>query len=453
MTIEIIMPPLSQTMDSVVLVEWLKKVGEEVVKGEPLFVIETDKANLDVESPASGILGQVFAMAGEEVKVRSKIGTITAPGESLAAIVQPAQASEQGIAQSSGDKGGAPADQPAGSQASGLPAERLNRLFASPRARRLAGELGISLAELKGSGPEAMIVERDVRAYAETRRTTPVATPVARRVAEAKGVDLATVMPSQAGSRITRADVEAALSARQSEAEASQPSEEIQWSEMPIIRRTIARRLAESQQAAAEVTLMREVDATELVNLRQRLLEELAEGSSRLTYTDLLVSIVARQLKRHPQVNALSDGERIGLSQAVHVAVAIDTERGLVAPVIRDADRKGLLQLAQERADLTSRALEGKVALEELNGGTFTITNLGPLEIDAFTPIINPPQVAILGVGRVRSVPAAYQGEVCIRQMMFLSLTFDHRVIDGAPAARFLRDVARMIEKPHLVWL
>lgn len=453
MTIEIIMPPLSQTMDSVVLVEWLKKVGEEVVKGEPLFVIETDKANLDVESPASGILGQVFAMAGEEVKVRSKIGTITAPGESLAAIEQPAQAPEQGIAQSSGDKGGAPTDQPAGSQVSGLPAERLNRLFASPRARRLAGELGISLAELKGSGPEAMIVERDVRAYAETRRTTPVATPVARRVAEAKGVDLATVMPSQAGSRITRADVEAALSARQSEAEASQPSDEIQWSEMPIIRRTIARRLAESQQAAAEVTLMREVDATELVNLRQRLLEELAEGSSRLTYTDLLVSIVARQLKRHPQVNALSDGERIGLSQAVHVAVAIDTERGLVAPVIRDADRKGLLQLAQERGDLTSRALEGKVALEELNGGTFTITNLGPLEIDAFTPIINPPQVAILGVGRVRSVPAAYQGEVCIRQMMFLSLTFDHRVIDGAPAARFLRDVARMIEKPHLVWL
>jgi pyruvate dehydrogenase E2 component (dihydrolipoamide acetyltransferase) len=273
-------------------------------------------------------------------------------------------------------------------------------------------------------------------------------TPVARRVAESVGIDLAAVEPSRPGARITRADVEAAL-----EKQEPAPAVGMQWVEMPSIRRTIARRMLESQQAAAEVTLMRDADATELVDLRKRILEELAAGDPRPTYTDLLVSILARALRKHPYANAITDGERIGLSEGIHIAIAVDTERGLLTPVVRDADRKGLLALAEERRALVDRTLDGSISPDELGGGTFTITNLGTLGVDAFTPIINPPQSAILGVGRIRTAAGVCDGQLCVRQFMFLSLTFDHRVIDGAPAARFLNDVVRMIEKPHLIWL
>ena len=456
MAVDVIVPPLSQTMDTLVLVEWLKAVGEEVSKGDPLFIVETDKANLDIEAPASGILRQVFAGAGDEVKVRSRIGVIAAPGEEMppAPGAQPAAELETPEPLSVAERLGEAALTGPGGQP--LPPERLQRVFASPRARRLAQEEGVPLAGVTATGSQHMIVERDVRAYVEAGAAAPVpaetqapaVTPVARRLAEAAGLDLATVRPSRPGARVTRVDVEAAL-----QEGAAETTVDVEWIEMPRVRQTIARRMVDSQQTAAEVTLMRDVDATALVRLRQRILEDLAEGDPRPTYTDLLLSIVARQLKCHPYANATVDGARVGLSQAVHVAVAVDTERGLVTPVVRHADKKGLLQLAWERAELVRRALDATITPDELTGGTFTVTNLGPLGIDAFTPIINPPQTAILGVGRIRPAPAVYDGELCIRQKMFLSLTFDHRAIDGAPAARFLQDVVRMIEKPHLMWL
>ena len=406
MAVDIIVPPLSQTMDTVVVVEWLKAVGDEVVQGEPLFVIETDKAHLEIEAPASGILQQILAEPGTEVKVRSRIGVVASSGE---AVPEQADLLESSHLEASGPDRMAPSAEPHplpranGPGGESLPLERRQRVFASPRARRLARQEGVSLAEVQATGPQQMIVERDIRAYLATR--------------------------------------EAAASAG------------IRWMDLPPTRRTIARRMAESHRAAAAVTLMREVDTTELVRLRQQILEELSEGDPRPTYTDFLLTVVARQLKHHPYVNATNDGERIGLSEEVHIAVAVDTERGLVAPVVRNADRKRLLPIAQERAELTQRALNGSITPEELSGGTFTITNLGPLGIDAFTPIINPPQAAILGVGRIHPGPAVHGGELCIRQLMYLSLTFDHCIVDGAPAARFLQDVVRMIEKPHLIWL
>ena len=452
MASDIIVPPLSQTMDSVILVEWLKSIGDEVVKGEPLFVIETDKANLDVEAPAAGVLRRTLAEPGDEVKVRSKIGLIASLDESIPEEPRPQAIAGPEVSQPAVTTMGVAARHPLstirGLDSQLLPPERRNRIFASPRARRLAQQESVPLADLEATGPQQMIVERDVRAYLKAREAAPAVTPVARRMAEAADLDLAAVGLSRSGARITRADVEAALAKR-----GATVAEGVQWVRLPTIRRTIARRMTESQQTAAEVTLMREVDATELVLLRKRILEELSDGDPRPTYTDLLVSIVARQLKRHPPANAIADGDRVGLSDEVHVAVAMDSERGLVVPVVRNADRKGLLQLAQERADLVERVIDGTIAPEELAGGTFTITNLGTLGVDAFTPIINPPQTAILGVGRIRSAPAVYEGELCIRQLMVLSLTFDHRIIDGAPAARFLQDIVRLIEKPHLMWL
>ncbi len=398
MAVDIIVPPLSQTADTVILVEWLKAIGDEVTKGEPLFVIETDKANLEIEAPASGVLRQVLAEPGAEVRVRSAIGVIAAPDEALAETPSP-QPTPRPAEPARPDRR-LPATGPGGAP---LPAERQARIFASPRARRLARQENVPLAEVQATGPQQMIVERDVRAYLAAREAA--ATPA------------------------------------------------IRWLDLPPTRRTIAHRMAESHRTAAAVTLMREVDATELVRLRQRLLEELSAEDPRPTYTDLLLLIVARQLRQHPYMNALTDGQRIGLSEEIHVAVAVDTERGLLAPVLRNADRKGLLQLAQERAELVRRAHEGSLTPQELSGGTFTLTNLGSLGVDAFTPIINPPQAAILGLGRIRPAPAVHKEQLTIRQRLYLSLTFDHRIVDGAPAARFLQDVARMIQKPYLIWL
>jgi pyruvate dehydrogenase E2 component (dihydrolipoamide acetyltransferase) len=219
------------------------------------------------------------------------------------------------------------------------------------------------------------------------------------------------------------------------------------------LRRTIARRMQESHLASAPVTLTRLLDATELVALRGRILKALSADAPRPTYTDFLIMIVARALLAHPALNATYDGESLREYDAAHVAVAVDTDRGLLAPVIRDAQGLGLLDVARARAELAHRAVAGTPAAGDLDGGTFTLTNLGTLGVDSFTPIINPPQLAILGVGRIYSAPAAHEGEIKLREMMHLSLTFDHRFVDGAPAARFLQDVVRRIETPDLIWM
>ena len=415
---EVLIPPLGQTVDVLTLVTWYKQEGERVNEGEPLFAIETDKATLDIEAQASGILSRVTASEGDSVAALSTIALIVAEAEEEPQV-------------------GA-MERPVGM-----------RLFVSPRARRLAEMERVPLENLSGTGPEDAIVERDVRAYLDERRkAAQKVTPVARRFAEGVGINVATVPPSRPGARITRADVEVTLAEREVVA-----PDVIEWVDMSPTRQTIARRMAESQHTAAQVTLTREVDATELVRLREKIIEELTDKDPRPTYTDFLVDIIALQLKQHPFLNAITDGDRIGLSKEIHVALAMDTERGLLAPVLRNTDQKGLLRLARERAELARRARDGSITPEELSGGTFTVTNMGTLGVDAFTPIINPPQAAILGVGRIRPGPGVHEGELCIRQLMFLSLTFDHRVIDGAVAARFLQDAVRLIEKPHLVWL
>ncbi len=434
MAIDILMPPLSQTMDSLVLVEWSKKIGEPVARGETLFVVETDKAMLEVESPATGTLRETLAAPGAEVKIGAKIGVIAESGDPTVADATPAPTMR---------RDGQP-----------LPPERQQRVFASPRARRLAQAEGIALSSLEASGPQGMIVERDVRAALEHQRAQPKITPVARRVAEAAGLDVTALTPAEAGAPITRDDVEKAIQ-QQPAAEPVSPPRQQAGGRIALspVRKTIARRLQSSHQTTAPVTLNREVDATELVALRERLLGELQTGDPRPTYTDLLVSIVARCLSRHPRFNAHFDGDAIDLRDEVNMGLAMDTERGLFVPVIRDAQRKGLLELARERMQLAQRVTHGAITPDEMSNGTFTLTNLGALGVDSFTPIINPPQVAILGIGRIRPVPAVYENQVSIRQVMFLSLTFDHRAVDGAPAARLLNDIAQMIEKPHRMWL
>jgi len=300
-----------------------------------------------------------------------------------------------------------------------------------------------------------------VEAAAKTRAESPriQASPVARRLAETAGIDLAELVAEKPeGGRITRADVEAAIAAREAgtpPAVAPPSPAPVSGELMPItqIRRVIAQRMAEGARTTAAVTLTSEADATDLVAVRERFKTALAPREMVVpTYTDLMIKLTGIALLEYPLLNASWQENGIFIPDGVHIAVAVDTEAGLLVPVVRDAPSKSIQQIAEESWTLAQRARACQLGVDDLQGGTFTITNLGSYGIDAFTPIINLPQCAILGVGRIVDKPAVIHGKIVPRKMMTLSLTFDHRLVDGGPAARFLNTVREHVEQPYL-WL
>lgn len=439
MPTEVIVPPLGQTVDTVTLVQWYKRPGETVQQGEKLFAIETDKATLDIEALGSGVLQNVQAQEGDEVKVLSVIGVLEDLAPSPALVM-----------------------------------EETKKVFISPRARRLAEQEGAPIEQISASGPQGAIIERDVQAYLAHKqpgtRPEPVAiSPVARRMAEERGVDWHNLEGSGARGKVMKQDVEqAALTMGQAaftadplagrdtrpamaKAPASMETRPTAEARREVaftgVRAVIAERMAASHAQTAPVTLTSEVDATALVELRATL----ARDGVQVTYNDLLLLILARALQEHPRLNASIEGGVIKEWPTINIGVAVDTERGLLAPVVQNLAGKGLREIAQLTAALFERARQGLCAPAELRGGTFTLTNLGMYNIDAFTPLINLPECAILGVGRIKTQPVYYEGNLLPRQVVWLSLTFDHRLVDGAPAARFLQRVSQLIEKPHLL--
>jgi len=341
-----------------------------------------------------------------------------------------------------------------------------SRIFISPRARRLAEEHGVDPVALTASGPEGAIVERDVRAFLVGQPAAPrpagasqgerVATPVARRMAEEAGLDWREVAGSGGPrGRVTRADVALALEATQPAPAAGEltppPSpglnEAAETIPLRSVRAVIAERMAHSAATTAPVTLTAEADATALVELRR----QLARDGVDVSYNDLFLYILGRALRDQPQLNASLEGDAVIAWRRIHIGLAVDTERGLLVPVVRDVDAKGLRQIAQETQALVERARAGGCTPDELRGGTFTLTNLGMFGVDAFTPIINLPECAVLGVGRIKLQPALVGDKVVGRHMVWLSLTFDHRLVDGGPAARFLQRVVQLVERPHLL--
>jgi pyruvate dehydrogenase E2 component (dihydrolipoamide acetyltransferase) len=307
----------------------------------------------------------------------------------------------------------------------------------------VAKEKGIDLAQVTGTGADGMVTESDVLRYAEELEKAPpvLATSAAKKLAQEHGVNLAEVRGTGPGGRITEQDVLAFVEAR---ARVPAPPARI----IPFVgmRQVIAENMVSSLQTMAQVTLHMEVDATELVKLREQL-----KADFDLTYTDLLVKAVATALKRHPGLNATLIGDEIHLLEPIHVGVAVALQDGLIVPVLRDADKRTLPEIAQETRRLAQGARDGSLAVDEVTGGTFTITNLGAYGVDGFTPIINPPEVAILGVGRIVEKPAIHEGQVTRRSLMELSLTIDHRIVDGAPGADFLRTVKQLLESPYRI--
>ncbi len=456
MVVEVIMPKLGQTMEEGTILEWYKKEGDTVRKGDPLFQLESDKAALDVESPGRGVLRRILYDAGTKLPVLTVVALIAGPDEDISGYVPGAPAGAP-VA------GRVPIEEEREPSAEGAaPATAPARIFASPRARRRAKEEGIDLADVTGSGPSGRIEEKDVIAWLEAQ---PKATPVARKMAAEAGLDLATIQGTGVSGRITQEDVQRALQARERPAIApvpepavAAPAPAVAPAPVPLtgLRGIIARRMAESHQTTAPVTLTMEVDATAFVALREQLKAALAdELGFNIGYNDLLVKVCARALRDIPYMNARlvqeSGHAEIRQLEEVHIGVAVDTPRGLLVPVIRNADTRSLKEVARDLRELVARARDGKSLPDDLTGGHLTITNLGMFEIDAFTPIINLPEVAILGVGRIAQRPAVVNGQLCIRSLMWLSLTFDHRLVDGAPAARFLQRIKQYVEQPYLL--
>lgn len=449
MPFEVVMPRLGWNMETGALAGWRKQDGDSVEEGEIIFEVESDKAVQEVEALASGILRipPDSPPPGRQVPVGALLAYLLKPGEALPATQAAAAEPIPPLS--------APA--PAGQMAAPRRSAQ-NRPTISPRAARVAAELAVDWTVLKGSGRTGRIVERDIRQAALAQAaSSPGAgevrvSPLARRVAEEMGVNLEQLAARMPGKRIERADVETAAQAiGAAPATTTKPGDTI----LPIsqVRRVTAERMAASARTTAPVTLTTEVDATELVRLRRQVKDS---GMGTVpTYNDLLAKIVAQALLEHPQLNARFEGEVIVQPAAVNIGIAVDTERGLLVPVVRDVQAKSLRQIARESMALIEQARAGRISPAELRGSTFTITNLGMFEIDAFTPIINLPECAVLGVGRIVPKQIVVDVElerVAIRHMLALSLTFDHRLVDGAPAARFLQRVKQYVEKPYL-WL
>lgn len=412
MKTEVLVPPLGQTVDVMTFAAWYKNEGDMVTQGEMLFAIETDKSTLDIEAPASGLLCEVTAQPGDEVQALTVIAFIQPV---TAAAPEPLATNE----------GAEPVLLPEPDQSKTQPVQALSqpippppaRLFVSPRARRLAEAHGVRLEALSPTGPEGAIIERDVQHYLDRQQVT--------------------------STRLTESEIMSSAPAKSANAA------EFELIPFTSSRATIAKRMLESATTTPQVTLTSEADATHLVELRA----QLRRAGVSVSYNDLFIFILSRALSDHPQLNASLDPASPGIKRwrQINIGLAVDTERGLLVPVVRDVAGKGLRQLAIETQALIARTQAGKCTPDELQGSTFTLTNLGMFGIDAFTPLLNLPECAILGVGRIKTQPVMLSDAVVGRQMVWLSLTFDHRLVDGGPAARFLQRVVQLVEQPALL--
>ncbi len=373
MATKIVMPKLSLTMKTGSVVQWFKKEGEQVEKGEPIVEVLSEKITYDVEAPATGVLRKILAEEGMDLPVDATLAFIAAPGEEL-----PESETEAAPSPNHAEEGMAKEETEIRT-----PKERV---LASPAAKRFAREENVDLTQVRGSGPEGRIVEEDVRRLIEGRLE------LAPRVKE----------------------------------------------ELPLtgIRKTTAERVASSFRTAPHSFIIMDVDMKNAGELHEK------TGAS---YTAILVLALAKALRENPAVNATLKDEKIRVYDDINVGVAVSTEKGLVVPIIRNADKKQLAQISSELEELAERARQGKLSKEQLTGGTFTVTNLGMFDVDMFLPIINPPEAAILAAGRIVEKPVIVNEQVVAKPVMTLTLAYDHRIVDGAPAAVFLRKIKKIL--------
>jgi len=467
MAVEVFMPKMSDHMEVGEIIRWLVKEGDRVEQGQVIMEVMTDKVVADLEAPASGVLKGIRkgAEEGAIIPVGETFAFIAQPDEKVPGLppLVPTEAKAEEPTQVSPGSAGIPIPAQAP-----IPAQEAGPVRATPVARRLARELGIDLSQVKGTGPGGRIKDEDVRASAEAQQpTAPTvasaelaevagavrASPVARRVARELGVDIAQVKGTGPGGRIKEEDVQAYAQGH-SALPAARPAEaEVKWLDLNSIQRLTGQRMLESLQSAPQFALTVNVDATNLLWLREALMERIvAETGERLSITALLVKIVAAALTQYPRANASFENGRVKLHGRVNIGVAVGTDAGLVVPVVKDAGQKTLVQVMHELNAYQAKAQHMHFSADDLSGGTFTISNLGMYGIDRFNAIINPPESAILAVGRTVKTPVGMPDDtITLRPMMSLTLTIDHRSMDGVQGARLLTEIKERIEKPYFL--
>jgi pyruvate dehydrogenase E2 component (dihydrolipoamide acetyltransferase) len=488
MPIAVIMPKFEMTQETGTVGAWLKAEGDAVRKGEVILEIETDKVSMEVEAPADGVLRGISAKAGQVVPVGQPIAFVLRAGEvwteQASAPAQPAaKPASPAAVETQNEAATASAPQPAAA------GQEHTAVAASPLAARMAADLGIDLSTVAGSGPRGQVTKRDIEAHLQVADSAPavpatgqngpssvIAVPAARRLARELGVNLAAVRGSGPGGRVQSADVRAVADSRAEATHAAAaapvaaqvtgtPAAALPAAPAPAgspairrmipltsLRRAIAERMTSSVREAPQFTVAVDADMGRALAIVEDLKAGAGKDQPRITLTVLLIKACAWALARHPEANSAFVDGQIAEWDAVNIGVATAIDAGLIVPVVRGADRLGMRAIAVQLADLATRAREGKLKLDDLQGGTFTLSNLGMFGIDRFTAILNPPQATILAVGRTAKRAVVTEDErIEVRPLSTLSLTADHRVLDGASAARFLATIQRALEHPGML--
>lgn len=429
------MPKLGTTMEEGTIIKWLKKEGEPVEKGEAYVEIQTDKVNLEDEAPESGILRKILVPEGAVVSVGKEIAIIAGVDEPLPEIGEEKAKETENPASQNLKTGEEIKEQPKETEAVE------GKVKASPAAKRVARENDVDLLKVTPTGPDGRIIEKDVLDFIESQRIK--ATPLARKIAEEQGIDLNKIQKAP-GERITKQD----LMPQEDKKESPAPNT---LKVIPVagMRKIIAERMAKSKATAPHIYLTLEVDMTKAMELREKLIPAIQnQYGSKLSYNDILIKASAVAIKQNPIINSTFNDDEIIIKEDINIGLAVALENGLIVPVVRCADKKGLGEISRDTTQLIEKARTGKLLPDDYQGGTFTITNLGMYDIENFKAIINQPESAILAVGKIMKKPVVIDDQIVIRPMMNLTLSCDHRVIDGAQGARFLQRIKQILEEP-----
>ncbi len=446
MATEVVIPMLGVTVEKGKIVEWLKREGDSVVRGESIFIVEADKVTTEVESPASGILAKILVEAGREVPVLTVVGLIAEAGEEIPAdyeskVAAAPQKTAMAAAQAPTPSGSSP--HPAAIKVAGKPA---GPLAIMPCARKLAFERGVDLVAIDPTGPDGVILLRDVEAAAAA--PAGKASTLAHRLAAREGIELAGIEGSGVRGRIMRADVRSAV------AEAKRPALG-KVIPMESMRQVIARRMSQSAFTAPHIYFFSDIQMDPLLDFRREIVAEFEKQFGlRPSVNDLLIKAVALNILDFPLLNASVKDQEIHIAAQVNVCLAVALEDGLIVPAIANADVAGLVDIVRQRRDLVARARSGKLTMEELERGTFTISSLAQYDITYFTAILNPPQSGILSIGKTREeLYLDPEGTVGKRRVATFGLSVDHRIIDGTLAADFLQNLKSKLERPAFTFL
>ena len=458
----IIMPKLGFNMDEGKLVEWYKNEGDAVKKGEPLFSVETDKTNMDIEATGDGVVKALLINAGDKIPVTLPIAVVAGADEDASALIAQAKAelADGGVAVEAGEAPAAAAPAKEEPKKAAAPAAADGKRKITPRARRVAAEndLDLATADIVGTGWEGGICEKDVLEYLASNKVK--ISPVAKAMADAEGVDISAIKGSGANGKIMKSDIEAALAAKPAAAAAGAAVQEAQFSadgkeileEIPYagVRKVIGDRLAQSKFTAPHLYFTQKVDLTELLKLRKQVNDAQDKKTS---VTNYIARATVIALQKYPEMNASLIGDKIVKYKSVNLGIAVASPTGLIVPNVKNAQNLSVVELSKASTPLFDKARAGKLAYDEYNGGTFTISNLGMFGIENFTAIINPPEVGILAISSTKDEPAvivnaAGEKEIAIRPMMNIQLTVDHRLIDGLLAAQFVTEIKKLLESP-----